>query len=644
MKKNYFFLLLFITFGCLNAQNDYYYYYKGQKKYLTPNKSSFYIFTNSNFETSSTASIGVEDYSMMGDNSSENTKVALIKLITEPSTFAQYEQKLNEIKQVPNIDHVGLFFENGTSEPVGITKYFYVKLKNINDYNILQQTALQLNAEIIKQVPQMPNWYIMAVSVGNSNTSLETGNQFYETGLFEAVDPAFVFNFSNGIEVEQENLNKAIPGGGWQNDATCSYDPNFSLLWGLKNDSNSNLDINACQAWSISQGQNIYVAVVDQGIYIPHLDLNANIGSPGYDAQSGTSGSVYIPGNIHGTNVAGVIAAVRNNSKDIVGVAPKSKIIPISHDLKKDTNEALVYTTISAQLASGITWAWQNELADIINNSWYSSAGWLDSQLLEEAIVNALEYGRDGKGCVVVFASGNFGQYGPSVTYPGNFDDRILTVGAMTKGGLRWFKSGYGTKLDVIAPGDQIWTTNPPSGIIETGATSMAAPHISGIAALILSVNPCLSGQQVRDIIELTSQKVGGYSYSVTTGRPNGTWNNEMGYGLADAHAAVLMAKNMLSTEPCPEGFQETQQLGSLENIAPNPSSSNVVINYTLNEANAAYLLFVNQANNSSSFTQNLDVNKTQIDIHISNYPAGFYTVALVVNGNIVDSKTLIKQ
>ncbi len=75
--------------------------------------------------------------------------------------------------------------------------------------------------------------------------------------------------------------------------------------------------------------------------------------------------------------------------------------------------------------------------------------------------------------------------------------------------------------------------------------TSAAAPHVSGVAALVLSVNPCLTGQQVRDILEKTCQKVGTYSYTTTAGRPNGTWNNEMGYGLINAYAAVQMAKTI---------------------------------------------------------------------------------------------------
>ena len=415
---------------------------------------------------------------------------------------------------------------------------------------------------------------------------------------------------------------------------------------GLKNTSNPAIDINACEAWRISQGKNISVAVVDNGIYFPHLDLSPNIGSAGYDAKSGTAGSVYIVGRPHGTRVAGIISAVRNNNKQIVGVAPKSKIIPISHDLNNGTIPQIVSDTFSAELASGISWAWEIENADIINCSWYSNAGWLDSELLEEAIMNAIENGRDGKGSLVVFAAGNFGNNGPSMIYPGNFDNRILTVGGVTQTGSRWFKSGYGDKLDVVASGVGIWTTSPEQNIIEEEGTSFAAPHVSGIAALILSVNPCLSGQQVRDIIEQTSQKIRTdvYTYLTNPSRPNGSWNNQMGYGLADAHAAVQMARNMLVQNPCEQGFQEPLQRSTLEIIAPNPVISFVNVHYNLVQANSASLAIASQTGNGSVNTFHLDLHTKETTINLSNYLPGIYTIALVVNGNVVDSKTLIKQ
>src|SRR5690606_22372854 len=105
--------------------------------------------------------------------------------------------------------------------------------------------------------------------------------------------------------------------------------------------------------------------------------------------------------------------------------------------------------------------------------------------------------------------------------------------------------SGFGNALDVIAPGAGILSTIPTNNTDVFSATSMASPHVAGLVALILSANKSLSSQQVRDIIERTAQKVGNFNYSIT--RPNGSWNQEVGYGLIDAQEAVEEAISLLS-------------------------------------------------------------------------------------------------
>jgi len=125
---------------------------------------------------------------------------------------------------------------------------------------------------------------------------------------------------------------------------------------------------------------------------------------------------------------------------------------------------------------------------------------------------------------------------------PANSNPDILTVGAITSSGSRSDFSNYGSQLDVVAPGTDILSTVPNNLIGNSSGTSMASPHVAGIAALVLSVNPCLTGKQVRDIIEQTAQKVGNYSYANDSDRYNGAWNNEMGYGLVNAYEAVKKA------------------------------------------------------------------------------------------------------
>jgi hypothetical protein len=137
---------------------------------------------------------------------------------------------------------------------------------------------------------------------------------------------------------------------------------------------------------------------------------------------------------------------------------------------------------------------------------------------------------------------------------PANSDPRIIVVGAISKNGSRALFSNYGSQLDVVAPGEYVTSTTVGSGYAYTlypiSGTSFAAPQVSAVAALLLSKNPNLTGRGVAEIIEKTARKVGGYSYTYTSARPNWTWNNEMGHGLIDAYVAVSEASLLASLPP----------------------------------------------------------------------------------------------
>ena len=266
-----------------------------------------------------------------------------------------------------------------------------------------------------------------------------------------------------------------------------------------------------------------------------HEDLKDNIYGTGYDVETGTAQSM-VRGT-HGTSCAGIIAA-QQNKKGISGVAPGVKLMSVSCNLTSETT--------AQQLANGFNWAWQNG-ADIISNSWGYSA---PSSIVDNAIKNALSKGRNGRGTIVVFSAGN--ENNTSIRYPGKSNPDILVVGAISPNGERkstnscdkenW-GSCYGMALDVVAPGVRIPTTTSDGNYrTDFNGTSSACPHVAGVAALVLSANPNLTALQVRNVIESTAQKVGGYNYQGVAGRINGTWHGEMGYGLVDAYAAVRAA------------------------------------------------------------------------------------------------------
>ncbi len=509
MKKGIVFLvLLFFLSARGNAQN-WYYHYNGEKINLTVDRSCLKVVTHSHFQLPSILSINNKNFGVEMISNEDQLESQKITKLTFASALneTEYSNMVKILKEDPNVIRVSPYFESPLLEnnPIGISDIFYVKLKKNGDTTLLKTVAKQKNIRIVKQIPYATEWYILSLNATDKTTSLEVANQFFEMGCFADIDPALM------LSVEH----------------TCTNDPEFYRLWNLKNTICPGIDINVCKAWEITRGAGVKIAVFDDGIDRNHNDLRGNLSSLSFDAKSGQSPSVFTSGNTHGTHVAGIVGAIRNNGLQVVGVAPESSIIEISHSFVQSS-------TILAEFASGINWAWQNG-ADVINCSWKVIGG--RSPLLDNAILNAITQGRNGKGCVVVFASGNDGS---GVSYPADSHPDILTVGAVNDNGMLAM-SNYGPLLDLVAP-CCCYSTMPGNQIGYKSGTSMAAPHVAGIAAIVLSVKPGLTGQEVRDIIEKTAKKLGQFNYEITANRPNGLWNYYTGYGLADAYAAVSAA------------------------------------------------------------------------------------------------------
>ncbi|MEG4626883.1 S8 family serine peptidase [Microcoleus sp. w1-18aA5] len=272
--------------------------------------------------------------------------------------------------------------------------------------------------------------------------------------------------------------------------------------------------VNAPEVWQGGiTGNGIVVAVVDSGVDYTHLDLDANIWQnadeiPNNQIDDDRNGYIDdirgwdfvwndnnpMDWDGHGTHVAGAIAAERNGFH-ITGVAPNAKIMPVK-----------VWDSYNGNInsiAEGIRYA-ANNGANVIN----LSLG--DYRLSSKVIEDAVQYA-NSKGSVVVMSAGN--DYSSQPDYPARNADRFgIAVGGIDQNGrVAYFSNYAGSKpLDyVVAPGVDILSTTPNNTYKTYEGTSMAAPHVAGVAALVLNANPNLTPAQVEQILTSTANPNG---------------------------------------------------------------------------------------------------------------------------------------
>lgn len=395
--------------------------------------------------------------------------------------------------------------EDVTSDGTPLNNFIYVGLKNESDLSMLEKLAQKIGCIVHGSILDHPKWIKLETGINSSMTSLPAAAYIYENGDFQFVDP--------GFEIEYETLSYEQP-----------TDPYFNLQWNLTGRNG----INITPAWNITKGSpDITLAIYDSGV--------ANTGGE----FTGRFTDFYIGkdltiSNTHGTQVASVAAAAHNDSY-VAGIAPKVKIMSINR------------TLLSAEeYANSFIDAYQNG-ADIINCSWGGYTQDAVQIILEEACKEAIKSGRDGKGCVVVFAAGNNDH--DSVAYPGrNINNAIIVSSTDENGKLSTFSS-IGSEVTVAAPGENIPTTPNKDGKCFDSGTSFAAPHVSGLAALILSLRPELTAAQIKQLIIETASR--------------STHSNEYGWGLINAGYA-MMAANQDYVLSCPNNTVISPKDGKL--------------------------------------------------------------------------------
>ncbi len=270
--------------------------------------------------------------------------------------------------------------------------------------------------------------------------------------------------------------------------------------------------INAPGAWDFTLGNpSVVIAILDTGVNANHPEFAGRV-LPGYDfINSDTDPD---DDNGHGTHVAGTAAAGTNNGIGNVGICGGCSILPVK--VLSNTGAGLW-----SQVANGIIYAADNG-ADVIN---LSLGGYSPSSTM----LTAVEYAQQ-KGVLIIGAAGNDNRN--DNFYPAAFPN-VIGVSATTRNDTRWALSNFGDYIDVAAPGDTIFNTfndlhNYYGGYAFYSGTSMAAPHVAGLAGLLFSQNQNRTAMQVSYLITSTAKDLG------TLG-----WDALFGWGRIDAGKAL---------------------------------------------------------------------------------------------------------
>ena len=445
--------------------------------------------------------------------------------------------------------------------------------------------------------------------------------------MIESAQPNYIYHLADVDNIAAQTAGANASQGasslasGLVAQITSINDPDAGKQWGLD-------AVKAYDAWDTAKAEDanpaVTVAVLDTGIKTDHEDFDTSrivgryspineqeYNRPQIVSDASESG--------HGTHVAGIIAATTDNGKGIAGVSYNANVMPVQVlDASGKTDTGIV--------AKGLRHVVENASAynvRVVN----LSLGTDTEATIDGTLQNAIEAVHNA-GLLIVYSSGNGGESGPYNCSPCDYDDDEGAIGviSVSQNGSTYRRStfsnynkeGQHTK-DLCAPGNKIYSTNNDGGYSETSGTSMAAPFVSGIAALMFANDPSLTPAQVRNALCNTAQDLN------TQG-----WDAETGYGLVDAKAALTGA----TSEPrsLGEAAVTLSDYSYTYNGKPCKPTATVKINGTTLKAGTDYTI---------TYSDNVDAGTATATIRGANSYSGSVSESFTINKAKLDSMKL---
>ncbi|MCI0472649.1 MAG: S8 family serine peptidase [Ignavibacteria bacterium] len=552
---------IFTAFALLFIVQNLYpqgYYYEGRFIQLIPRTDGFAVLSKSGSIEFTKNRL---NEMLSGDNVTIKDEQNLFYIKINGDNFNQKNSLKNKIGNLSdNIKFVtDVYFGESKNVTQIPTDEFIVQLNNENDFNRLDLLNLSNNI-IIKGKVDAGRAYLLKTTDNSTLNALQLCEIYFNTGLFKYAEPNFTypaegfFNWTPNdvfypIQWPLNNTGQTVNTGGYS-----AYGDS------IKSSGIYDADMDVDLAWDYVKGnQNVIVAVFDTGVDSLHPDLKDNL-TVGYNAFSDNNKNDTDPGS-HGTCTIGIIGARSNNGTGISGIAGGDngsnhckicsyRLVDNRGIFTTDVNIARAFDTARVR---GV---------HVSSNSW---GGGTPSATLTNAINNLAVNGRGGLGCVVLFSSGNNGSNPPE--YP-SYLGSVVCVGASTNidskkspgtGDQFWWGGNYGEDsngdLDLVAPTISVTTDiRENKGYTNTdydstfNGTSCSCPNAAGVAALIFSVNPNFTRNQVIDNLYRGCDKIDNIPYSDV--KAYGKWSPYTGYGRVNAYNSVRLAAGVDVTPP----------------------------------------------------------------------------------------------